>query len=91
MRRAAGGGAGARPKRRTPVNSSWPRLSGGPLEIRRWSPAWRACWTSLGVPTSLQQVGIDIDGLDAVVDHIIEEAPQLGSRTELRGLCSQLW
>jgi alcohol dehydrogenase class IV len=46
---------------------------------------------SLGVPTTLKQVGIDISGLDAVVDHIIEEAPQLGSRAELRLLCAQLW
>jgi alcohol dehydrogenase class IV len=46
---------------------------------------------SLGVPTSLQHVGIDINGLDAVVDHIIDEAPQLGSRAELRSLCAQLW
>jgi alcohol dehydrogenase class IV len=46
---------------------------------------------SLGVPTSLQRVGIDINGLDAVVDHIIAEAPQLGSRAELRELCAQLW
>lgn len=46
---------------------------------------------SLGVPTSLQSVGIDINGLDAVVDHIIAEAPQLGSRAELRELCAQLW
>ena len=46
---------------------------------------------SLGVPTSLRQVGIDINGLDAVVDHISHEAPQLGSRDELRRLCEQLW
>ncbi len=46
---------------------------------------------SLGVPTSLRQVGIDISGLDAVVDHIGHEAPRLGSREEVRRLCEQLW
>ena len=46
---------------------------------------------SLGVPTSLREVGIDISGLDAVVDHIIDEAPQLGTREQLRSLCAQLW
>ena len=46
---------------------------------------------SLGVPTSLQLLGIDINGLDAVVDRIIDEAPQLGSREQLRSLCAQLW
>ena len=45
----------------------------------------------LGVPTSLGQAGIDISGLDAVVDRILEEAPQLGSREELRELCRELW
>ncbi len=46
---------------------------------------------SLGVPTSLRQVGIDSNGLEAVVDHIVAEAPQLGTREELRRLCAQLW
>jgi alcohol dehydrogenase class IV len=45
----------------------------------------------LGVPRSLQQVGIPSDGLDAVVDHLIAEAPQLGSRPQVRDLCAQLW
>jgi alcohol dehydrogenase class IV len=63
----------------------WP-VGDPPLE-----PGLARLLEGLGVPTSLEHVGIDINGLDAVVAHIIEESPQLGSRTELRGLCSQLW
>ena len=63
----------------------WP-IGEPPLE-----PGLSRLLESLGVPTSLQQVGIPFDGLDAVVDHIIDEAPQLGSRAELRSLCAQLW
>jgi alcohol dehydrogenase class IV len=63
----------------------WP-LGDPPLE-----PGLSRLLDSLGVPRSLRQVGIEIDGLDTVVDHIIAEAPQLGSRAELRTLCAQLW
>lgn len=54
-------------------------------------PGLAALLASLGVPTSLGQAGIGVDGLDAVVDRILEEAPQLGSRDELRELCRDLW
>jgi alcohol dehydrogenase class IV len=63
----------------------WP-AGDPPLE-----PGLTALLDALGVPRSLRQIGIDISGLDAVVDRIMEEAPQLGSREELRGLCNELW
>jgi alcohol dehydrogenase class IV len=63
----------------------WP-VGDPPLE-----PGLSRLLESLGVPTSLHQAGIAIDGLDAVIDRMVEEAPQLGSRAELRSLCAQLW
>jgi alcohol dehydrogenase class IV len=63
----------------------WP-AGNPPLE-----PGLSRLLESLGVPTSLHHVGIDINGLDAVVQHIIDEAPQLGSREDLRALCLKLW
>jgi alcohol dehydrogenase class IV len=63
----------------------WP-VGEPPLE-----PGLAALLDALGVPTSLGQVGIDVDRLDAVVDRIMEEAPQLGARDELRALCEELW
>ncbi len=63
----------------------WP-VGDPPLE-----PGLRRLLDRLGVPTSLRQVGIDLSGLDAVVDHLMDEAPQLGSREELLSLCRRLW
>lgn len=45
----------------------------------------------LGVPTSLRSAGVDPAPLDAVVEHIIAEAPGLGSPDRIRQLCEQLW
>ena len=64
---------------------------GWPVGEPPLAPGLAALLDDLGVPTSLRQVGLDIDGLDAVVDRIVEEAPQLGSREELRSLCKELW
>jgi alcohol dehydrogenase class IV len=63
----------------------WP-AGDPPLE-----PGLAALLNGLGVPRSLGEAGIDIGGVDAVVDRILEEAPQLGSREELRELCRELW
>jgi alcohol dehydrogenase len=46
---------------------------------------------TLDVPTSLEQLGIDSGGLDDLVDRVLEEAPQLGSREQVRSWCEQLW
>ncbi len=63
----------------------WP-VGDPPLE-----PGLLLLLESLGVPTSLRHVGIDIADLDAVVDQVIAEAPRLGSRDDVRSLCAQLW
>ncbi len=63
----------------------WP-VGDPPLE-----PGLLRLLESLGVPTSLRHVGIDIADLDAVVDQVIAEAPRLGSRDDVRSLCAQLW
>ena len=63
----------------------WP-AGDPPLE-----PGLAALLDSLAVPRSLGEAGIGMGGLDAVVDRILEEAPQLGAREELRRLCQELW
>jgi maleylacetate reductase len=64
---------------------------GWPVGDPPLGPGLAALLNGLGVPTTLGQAGIDIAGLDAVVDRILEEAPQLGSRDELGELCRELW
>jgi alcohol dehydrogenase class IV len=41
----------------------------------------------LGVPTRLGDVGINRDGIDAIVDRMLEESPTLGPRDQLRTAC----
>jgi alcohol dehydrogenase class IV len=72
-------------QRRLAEALGWP-AGDPPLE-----PGLAALLDGLGVPRSLGEAGIDIGGVDAVVDRILEEAPQLGSREELRELCRELW
>jgi alcohol dehydrogenase class IV len=64
---------------------SWP-AGDPPLE-----PGLLQLLGKLGVPTSLTEVGIGASGLDGLIDHVLTEAPRLGTRDEVRRLCQQLW
>jgi len=43
--------------------------------------------SALGVPTRLRDVGINADGIDAIIDRMLEESPTLGPRHRLRAAC----